>query len=245
MNINPNKKVNCEDLGLIDYQSAWNYQELLFQSIISKKLANRDLPPQQQEYINNYLLICEHPHVFTLGKSGKEEHLLSSLDILESKNATFIKINRGGDITYHGPGQVIVYPIIDLENFFTDIHKYLRFLEEAVINTLAEFKIIGERLEGMTGVWLDVGSKSPRKICAMGVRSSRWVVMHGLALNVNTNLSFFEDIVPCGIQDKAVTSIEKELGSIQDIEFLKSRLIWHIANVFQMELNFGLSTSKF
>jgi len=234
--ITQNKKVIFKDLGLIDYQQAWNEQEQVFHKTVNKKISNRDLPDTAQEQTENHLLICEHPHVYTLGKSGSENHLLIPENQLADYQATYYKINRGGDITYHGPGQVVVYPILDLDNFFTDIHKYLRFLEEAVIQTLAAFGLQSGRVDGLTGVWVDIHTPNPRKICAMGVRSSRWVVMHGLALNVNTDLSYFGHIVPCGISDKAVTSLEAELKSKQDIEKVKASLLKNIALQFGMEI---------
>ena len=199
-----NKKVLLEDLGQKDYQETWDYQEFLFKGIVDAKIKNRreerDLPTP------NHFLFVEHPHVFTLGKSGDMENLLVDERVLEEKGAKFYKINRGGDITYHGPGQIVGYPILDLDNFFTDIHKYLRFLEEMVILTLAEYGLKGERSDGETGVWLDVGTPFARKICAMGVRASRWVTMHGFAFNINADLGYFDLMIPCGIKDKAVTS---------------------------------------
>jgi lipoyl(octanoyl) transferase len=239
-----NKSVIFKDLGLIDYQQAWDYQQELFRQIVDQKVINRDLPENDQKTTENYLIACEHPNVYTLGNSGKEENLLISGKELVSKQAAFYKINRGGDITYHGPGQVVIYPILDLDNFFTDIHKYLRYLEEAVIQTLAEFGIASGRIEGLTGVWIGAGTPNPRKICALGVRSSRWVVMHGLAVNINTDLSYFGNIVPCGITDKAVTSLQTELGVQQNMEQVKQILLNKITEVFGMELIFGLSTSN-
>lgn len=222
--------VHFQDLGLIDYQEAWDYQEKLFAQTVALKIANRNaetiIPTE------NYLLFCEHPHVFTLGKSGKESHLLLNETGLKENEATYYKINRGGDITYHGPGQLIGYPIFDLEYFFSDIHKYMRFLEESVIQTLQEFGIVGGRVEGLTGVWIDYESKMPRKICAMGVKSSRWVTMHGIGFNVNSNLNYFNFIVPCGIDDKAVTSMEKELGAPVDMDKVKSVLKEKMAQQF-------------
>lgn len=235
-----NKKVNVIDLGMIDYQQAWDYQDKLFKEVIASKLANRDGPLDEQKATANYLLFCEHPHVYTLGKSGSEQNLLLDEDGLKEKNASYYKINRGGDITYHGPGQLVCYPILDLDNFFEDIHKYLRLLEEAIINTLAQFGIDGGRIDKLTGVWIDhdekAGSQSlnPRKICAMGVRSSRWVTMHGLALNVNTNLEYFGNIVPCGIDDKAVTSMEKELLRELKMKEVQEVLKNQIARLFEM-----------
>lgn len=231
------KRVIFKDLGTIDYKECWDYQETLFNDLISLKVHNRDLPAEQKTLPNHHLLFCEHPHVYTLGKSGSEAHLLISDEELAAKQATYYKINRGGDITYHGPGQVVGYPILDLDHFFTDIHKYLRYLEEAVIMTLAEYGLKAGRINGLTGVWLDGhDEKKARKICAMGVRASRWVTMHGFAFNVNTDISYFDYIVPCGITDKAVTSMHTELGRAIDIEEVKQKLKGHIASVFEMEL---------
>lgn len=217
-------------LGLIDYKEAWDYQENIFNDIVTLKIKNRNegtnILPQ------NHLVFCEHPHVYTLGKSGKEEHLLLDENGLRANGASFYKINRGGDITYHGPGQLVAYPIFDLEQFFTDIHKYMRLLEEAVINTLMEYGILGLRMEGQTGVWLGVGTQNARKICAMGVKSSRWVTMHGLGFNVNSNLSYFNHIIPCGISDKSVTSMSKELGKEVDLAVLSNKLLRNMANAF-------------
>ena len=217
-------------LGLIDYKEAWDYQENIFNDIVTLKIKNRNegtnILPQ------NHLVFCEHPHVYTLGKSGKEEHLLLDENGLRANGASFYKINRGGDITYHGPGQLVAYPIFDLEQFFTDIHKYMRLLEEAVITTLMEYGILGLRMEGQTGVWLGIGTPNPRKICAMGVKSSRWVTMHGLGFNVNSNLSYFNHIIPCGISDKSVTSMSKELGQEIDLDALSNKLLRNMANAF-------------
>lgn len=228
------QKVFFRDLGLIDYKKAWDYQKELFQSIIDVKSASRkqgvDIATQ------SHLLFCEHPHVYTLGKSGDKKNLLVNEAYLKSRGATFYKINRGGDITYHGPGQIVGYPILDLDNFFTDIHKYLRLLEESVIKTLVEYGIKGERSSGETGVWLDVGQPTARKICALGVRSSRWVTMHGFAFNINSDLSFFRNIIPCGIADKSVTSLQEELGHKLDISEVKEKLKNHLASIFEMEL---------
>lgn len=221
----------------MDYQQAWDYQTNLFQSILDIKSQNRNLSANEQVTTNNYLLFCEHPHVYTLGKSGDENNLLVKKEDLHTIEATYYHINRGGDITYHGPGQIVVYPIIDLENFFTDIHQYMRLLEESVIQTLAEFNIAAGRIKGLTGVWLDFeNEKSARKICALGVKTSRWVTMHGLAFNVNSDLSYFNKIVPCGINDKAVTSLEKEMGTPQDFEKVKSILKEKIVELFEMDL---------
>ena len=229
-----NKKVVFEDWGLVDYQEAWRRQELLFAEVVAQKTKNRvegTLLPT-----TNYLVFTEHPHVYTLGKSGKPENLLLDERGLLERQATFYKINRGGDITYHGPGQIVGYPILDLDNFFTDIHLYLRTLEEAIILTLADYGIEAGRYPGYTGVWLDADNDRARKICAMGVRASRWVTMHGFAFNVNADLEYFGNIVPCGIDDKDVTSMERELGRPQDIAAVKDRLKARIAEVFGMEI---------
>lgn len=221
----------------MDYQQAWDYQTNLFQSILDVKVHNRSLPISEQLPTNNYVLFCEHPHVFTLGKSGEEKNLLVRKEDLHTIEATYYHINRGGDITYHGPGQIVVYPIIDLENFFTDIHQYMRLLEESVIQTLAEFNIKSGRIKSLTGVWIDYeNEKTARKICALGVKTSRWVTMHGLAFNVNTLLEYFSYIVPCGIDDKAVTSLQKEMKAKQDFQYVKSILKQKIATLFGMEI---------
>ncbi|MEA5428359.1 lipoyl(octanoyl) transferase LipB [Arcicella lustrica] len=231
-----NKNVIFQNLGLIDYQTAWDYQEKLHAEIVAIKLNNKHLEVDKQELTPNYLLFCEHPHVYTLGKSGKPEHLLLDENTLEQYEAKYYKINRGGDITYHGKGQLVGYPIFDLENFFTDIHKYMRFLEEAVIRTCSDFGIDAGRIQGLTGVWVDhLEQKNPRKICAMGVKASRWVTMHGFALNVNTDLNYFKHIVPCGIEDKAVTSIEQELGKPQDFQAVSDRMAKHLKDIFEIE----------
>ena len=227
-------KVVFQDLGHIDYKQAWDYQEKLFDQIIAIKRQNRKEETNLET--QSYLLFCEHPHVYTLGKSGDEKNLLVNEEYLKSRGATFHKINRGGDITYHGPGQIVGYPILDLENFFTDIHKYLRFLEEAVILTLSEYGIESGRSDGETGVWLDSGTQNARKICALGVRSSRWVTMHGFAFNVNPDLDYFGNIIPCGIVDKSVTSMEKELGKKIDIQEVRDKLKVHLASIFEMTL---------
>ncbi|MDX1445170.1 lipoyl(octanoyl) transferase LipB [Lishizhenia sp.] len=219
-----------KELGLIDYKEAWDYQEELFKVAIDLKIAQRK--GETEEQTKNYLLFCEHPHVYTLGKSGKQENLLLNDDQLEEKEATYYKINRGGDITYHGPGQLVAYPIFDLDYFFTDIHKYMRFLEEAVILTLKDFGIASGRVDGLTGVWIDGDKPTARKICAMGVKSSRWVTMHGIGFNVNSNLDYFNNIVPCGIDDKAVTSMQQELGKAVDMDEVKVKLAAHLAQLF-------------
>ncbi|MFH6603617.1 lipoyl(octanoyl) transferase LipB [Maribacter algicola] len=230
-----NKKVQVQDLGLMDYKETWDYQELLFQRTVDIKTKNRR-EAEQQETPNHFLFV-EHPHVYTLGKSGDIENLLVDEGVLHEKGAKFYKINRGGDITYHGPGQIVGYPILDLDNFFTDIHKYLRLLEEMVILTLAEYGLKGERSEGETGVWLDVGTPFARKICAMGVRASRWVTMHGFALNVNTDLGYFDMMIPCGIKDKAVTSLNVELGKKEiDMTEVKQKLLDHFEVLFKAKI---------
>ncbi len=227
-------KTNFIDWGLIDYQEAWDQQEAILKLKVETKLAERELPIEAKTALSNELIFCQHPHVYTLGKSGSLDNLLLNEADLHKAEATFYKINRGGDITYHGPGQLVAYPILDLEQFFTDIHKYLRFLEEAVINTIAHFGIKGGRYEGYTGVWIDADKDSARKICAMGVRCSRWITMHGLALNVNTNLAYFKNIVPCGIDDKDVTSIAKEVGLDVDFNEVSNILKSEIAKQFEM-----------
>lgn len=232
------QKVNFLDLGLIDYKQAWDYQEKLFQELIDLKLRNRTASPEALEIQKHYLLFCEHPHVFTLGRSGEEKNLLVNSEELKAINASFYKNNRGGDITYHGPGQIVGYPILDMDLFFTDIHKYLRLLEEAVILTLSEYGITAGRYPGFTGVWLDADDPlKARKICALGVRCSRWVTMHGFAFNVNTELNYFNYIIPCGITEKSVTSMEKELGRKQNVQEIKFLLKNHIARLFEMDLN--------
>ncbi|MEP0262641.1 lipoyl(octanoyl) transferase LipB [Dokdonia sp.] len=227
-----NKTIELQDLGNRDYKETWDYQEVLFKEIIDIKIKNR----REEAGLEtpNYFLLVEHPHVFTLGKSGDFDNLLVSESELAAKGATFYKINRGGDITYHGPGQIVGYPILDLENFFTDIHKYLRLLEEMVILTLAEYGLTAERSPGETGVWFDVGTPFARKICAMGVRASRWVTMHGFALNVNSDLGYFDLMIPCGIKGKAVTSLNVELGKTTvDEEEVKSKLLKHFKTLFE------------
>lgn len=232
-----NKKVIFRDLGLIDYQEAWDYQERIFAETVALKIKNRNLPASDQTPTPNYLLFLEHPHVYTLGKSGKQENLLLDESQLDANEAKFYKINRGGDITYHGPGQLVGYPILDLDNFFTDIHRYLRLLEESVILTLAEYGILAGRIDGLTGVWLDhIEQKNPRKICALGVKSSRWVTMHGFAFNVNSDLNYFSHIIPCGIDDKAVTSLKHELGKEISMQEIKEKMKTHLTSLFEMEL---------
>lgn len=226
-------KVVFQDLGFIDYKEAWDYQEKRFNEILDVKKNNRK--KNRQDATLSYLLFCEHPHVYTLGKSGDKNNLLVNEDYLMSRGATFYKINRGGDITYHGPGQIVGYPILDLENFFTDIHKYLRYLEESVILTLADYGINGSRSDGETGVWIDIGTRNARKICALGVRSSRWVTMHGFAFNVNCDLTYFGNIIPCGIADKSVTSMQKELGKEVNLMEVKQKLKEYLKNIFHFQ----------
>lgn len=229
-----NKKIQLQDLGSKDYKETWEYQEELFKDIVDLKIKNRR--EELELETPNYLLFVEHPHVYTLGKSGDFENLLLNEKQLEAKGATFYKINRGGDITYHGPGQIVGYPILDLENFFSDIHKYLRFLEESVILTLEEYGLKCGRSDGETGVWLDVGTPFARKICALGVRASRWVTMHGFALNVNVDLGYFDNIIPCGIRGKGVTSLNVELGVEKvDEDEVKAKIIKHLTPLFEAE----------
>jgi lipoyl(octanoyl) transferase len=229
-----NKEVKFIDWGLIDYQEAWDKQENIFSETVALKGKNRT--DDTNIATANYLIFCEHPHVYTLGKSGHPENLLLDEVGLKEKEATYYKINRGGDITYHGPGQIVGYPILDLDNFFTDIHLYLRTLEEAIILTLADYGIAAGRYDGYTGVWLDADNDKARKICAMGVRCSRWVTMHGFAFNVNADLNYFGNIVPCGIDDKAVTSMQKELGYALNMDEVKAKVIEHIAALFHMKI---------
>ena len=223
-----------KDIGLIEYKEAWLFQEKFFNEILEIKSKNRN--EGTEITTKNYLIFCEHPHVYTLGNSGNKENLLVNEEYLKSRGASFYKTNRGGDITYHGPGQIVGYPIFDLDNFFNDIGKYLRFLEEVIILTLKEYGLSGERSKGETGVWLDVGKPTARKICAMGVKTSRWVSMHGFAFNLNTDLSYFENIIPCGINDKKVTSLEKEIGHKIDIDHAKSLLKSNLERVFDLKL---------
>ncbi len=230
-----NKIVQLQDLGIIDYKAAWEYQENLFKEILDVKIANRRENTATET--PNYLLLVEHPHVYTLGKSGDFTNLLLNEKQLEEKGAVYYKVNRGGDITYHGPGQIVGYPILDLENFFTDIHKYLRLLEETMIMVLADYGLKGQRSDGETGVWLDVGTPFARKICAMGVRASRWVTMHGFALNVNANLGYFDSIIPCGIRGKGVTSLHAELGGVHiDENEVKQKILKYFSQLFEAEV---------
>ncbi|WP_334057043.1 lipoyl(octanoyl) transferase LipB [Polaribacter sp. P097] len=228
-----NRNILLKDLSLKDYKETWDYQTELLQEIVDTKISNRR--NSESEITKNHFLFVEHPHVYTLGKSGDLSNLLLNETQLKEKGATFYKINRGGDITYHGPGQIVGYPILDLENFFTDIHKYLRLLEETIILTIAEYGIESTRSEGETGVWLDVGTPFARKICAMGIRSSRWVTMHGFALNANADLGYFDNIIPCGIRGKAVTSMEAELDRKVDIEEVKKKILKHFKTLFEVE----------
>ena len=222
---------------MIDYAKAWDLQHQLFQATIDRKIANRALPEGEQVATEDHLLFCEHPHVFTLGKSGKATHLLLNEQGLREKGVRFFPIDRGGDITYHGPGQIVGYPIFDLDHHFTDIHRFLRTLEEAVIGTLGAYGIKAGRIQGLTGVWLDLDDPTEaRKICAFGIRASRWVTMHGFAFNVNTDLGYFEHIVPCGIADKGVTCMAKELGGLVDMQEVKDRLKLELADLFDVEL---------
>ncbi|WP_422089328.1 lipoyl(octanoyl) transferase LipB [Tenacibaculum ovolyticum] len=228
-----NKKITVSDLGKKDYKETWDYQTQLLDKVVVLKREKRN---SSKDIITpNHFLFVEHPHVYTLGKSGDISNLLLNEEKLKEKNATFYKINRGGDITYHGPGQIVGYPIIDLENFFTDIHKYLRLLEQSIILTIAEYGLKGERSDGETGVWLGAGSPFARKICAMGIRASRWVTMHGFALNVNVNLGYFDNIIPCGIRGKAVTSMEAELGRKINEEEVKEKILKHFKELFEVE----------
>ena len=230
-------KVHFQNLGKIRYKEAWDYQTELFQSLIDNKIANRNLAEEEKNVPDHHLLFCEHPPVFTLGKSGKKEHLLMSEEFLAENGIEFYPNNRGGDITFHGPEQIVGYPILDLDYFFTDIHKYMRFLEEVIIRTLSEYGLEAGRLKGATGVWFDADDiTKARKICAMGVKCSRWVTMHGFAFNINTDLKYFEYIVPCGIDDKEVTSLEKELGRKVELNEVQEKLKRHFSELFEAEI---------
>jgi lipoyl(octanoyl) transferase len=233
--MSPKPKVQVRQLGLVNYEAATALQQQLFQQTIDQKIHNRRNPDDQTP-TQNYLLFLEHPPVYTLGKSGDKNNLLVNNTTLQEKGASFFKTNRGGDITFHGPGQLVGYPILDLDCFFTDIHKYLRFLEECIIAILADYDIKASRNKGQTGVWIDVNGTNPRKICAMGIRTSRWVTMHGFALNVNTDLSFFDYIIPCGIADKSITSIEKELGAAIDIQEVIKKFKKHFSRIFETDM---------
>lgn len=231
------RRIHFHDLGTIAYADAWALQKRLFQATIDRKIANRSLPPEEQVPTEDHLIFCEHPHVYTLGKSGQQSHLLLNEEGLRARGVQFFPIDRGGDITYHGPGQIVGYPIFDLDHHFTDIHRFLRTLEEAVIGTLEAYHIKAGRIEGLTGVWLDPEDPiKARKICAFGIRASRWVTMHGFAFNVNTDLSYFDHIVPCGIRDKGVTCMARELGGLLDMEEVKARLKLELADLFDVEM---------
>ena len=232
-----NKKVKLINKGLIEYKKCWDFQASIFNEIVRNKIAIRKGDVQNNiSSTQNFLIFCEHPHVYTLGKTGEKNNLLIDASALKAKGASYYHINRGGDVTYHGPGQLVGYPILDLDNFFTDINKYLRFLEEAVILTLKDYGIESGRVDGATGVWIDGDNPlKARKICAIGVKLSRWVTMHGFAFNVNTNLDYFDNIVPCGIANKAVTSLQKELGKPQDIAEVQSKVLFHLQNLFGFE----------
>ena len=235
MNALINKKVKFQDLGTKDYQPSWDYQEQLLKQNLDIKVHNRENPDDLRK-TDNHLLFVEHPHVYTLGKSGHESNLLANENKLKEINATYVKVNRGGDITYHGYGQIVGYPVLDLENFYTDIHRYMRDLEEVIIRTLAEYGLHGERSPGETGVWFDVGKPYARKICALGVKASRWITIHGFALNVNTDMRYFDYIIPCGITDKQVTSMKRELETEVDFEEVKDKIKKHFQEVFDCEL---------
>ena len=233
--MSPKPKVQVRQLGLVTYEAATALQQDLFQQTIDQKIHNRRNPDDQTP-TKHHLLFVEHPPVYTLGKSGDKNNLLVNNTTLKQKGASFFKTNRGGDITFHGPGQLVGYPILDLDCFFTDIHKYLRFLEECIIATLADYNIEASRSKGETGVWIDVDGTNPRKICAMGIRTSRWVTMHGFALNVNTDLSFFDHIIPCGIADKSITSMEQELGATIDMQQVIKKFKGHFSKIFEADL---------
>jgi lipoyl(octanoyl) transferase len=227
--------VHLQKLGRINYAAAWEKQEQLFKETVDLKVSNRKVPEAQQRETKNHLLLCEHPPVYTLGKSGDLQNLLLSQDELDKLGAQFFKINRGGDITFHGPGQLVGYPILDLDHFFSDVHRYLFTLEEVFIRVLKEYGLQGERSKGETGVWLDVGKPTARKICALGIKASRWVTMHGWAFNVNTNLDWFHKIVPCGITDKGVTSLQKELGQELSMAEVQDKVLHHFQDLFTVE----------
>ena len=239
MTATQNRSLNFSDLGLMDYLPAFEYQEKLMKEIIDIKLANREKSESETVETPNYLLFVEHPHVYTIGKSGDEHNMLANSAKLKEIDATYVKTNRGGDITYHGFGQLVGYPVLDLDNFKSDIFLYMRNLEEVIIRTIAEYGLTGERSEGQTGVWMDVGKPYARKICAMGVKTSKWVTMHGFGLNMNTDLRYFEYIIPCGIKDKAVTSLQRELERTftdEDIAELKEKIKKHFTEVFEATL---------
>lgn len=229
-------RVNFQDLGLIDYKDCWDFQEKLFSETVQLKIDNRKKGEADQANTQNHLIFCEHPHVYTMGKTGSVDHLLLNEDELNDRGLDYYKINRGGDVTYHGPGQIVGYPILDLDHFFTDIGKYLRLIEETIIRTLAHYDLKGVRIKGATGVWLDVEKPTARKICAIGVRTSRWVTMHGFAFNVNTDIEYFNNIIPCGIDDKAVTSLSKELKKAVNINEVKELLKKNFSELFDVNL---------
>jgi lipoyl(octanoyl) transferase len=235
MNVKINKRVEIQHWGEIRFQEAWEKQESMLQEIVQKKVQNRSLAIENQQLTDNYLVFCKHPHVFTLGKSGKEENLLLSEQELRSSGIDYFHINRGGDITYHGPGQLVCYPIFDLENFQTDLNVFLRNIEEAIIQTIAHYGIVGDRIKGLTGVWVRTDTPHPEKIAAIGIRCSRWVSMHGLALNVNTDLSYFSKIIPCGITDKGVTSIQREIGKVVDMQEVEQLMAAAFQKIFVFE----------
>lgn len=236
MTVTQNKNLKFQDLGLVNYPEAFEIQEKLMNEIIEIKMQNRTSSTDEYLKTPNYFLLVEHPHVYTIGKTGQEENMLANSEKLKEIDATFVKTNRGGDITYHGFGQIVGYPILDLDNFKSDIFLYMRNLEEVIIRTIGEYGLIGERSEGETGVWLDVGKPYARKICALGVKTSKWVTMHGFALNVNTDLRYFEYIIPCGIKDKAVTSLKRELEkefSKVEVAEVKAKIKRHFSEVFE------------
>ena len=234
-----NRTLHFQELGLMDYEPAFEFQEKLMKEIIDLKLENRTRTDDDQKQTPNYLLFVEHPHVYTIGKSGDEHNMLANAKKLEEINATFVKTNRGGDITYHGFGQIVGYPILDLDNYKSDIFLYMRNLEEVIIRTIAEYGLKGERSEGETGVWLDVGKPYARKICALGVKTSKWVTMHGFGLNVNTDLRYFDYIIACGIKDKGVTSLKRELErefSPSEMAEVKVKIKKHFCDVFEASI---------
>ncbi|HIO67658.1 MAG TPA: lipoyl(octanoyl) transferase LipB [Flavobacteriales bacterium] len=236
------QKVHFQELGLIDYKECWDYQEKLFSETVKLKISNRKSGAAEQVDTQNYLLFCEHPHVYTMGKTGSLDNLLLNEGEFAERGLDYYKINRGGDVTYHGPGQIVGYPILDLDNFFTDIGKYLRLIEETIIQTLAHYGLNGGRITGATGVWLDADKPSARKICAIGVRTSRWVTMHGFAFNVNTELDYFKNIIPCGIDDKPVTSMSKELRKKVNIREVKELLKENFSELFDVHLISSISS---
>ncbi len=234
------RQLQFEDLGKMRYKPCWNYQEEVFKSVIARKIARRDTISDEEKadlpLPTSHLLFVEHPHVLTLGRSGNAENVIVSPEQLAELGVDYFPINRGGDITYHGPGQLVAYPIIDLDQFFTDIHKYLRYLEEGVIRTCADFGVVAGRIDGQTGVWVDIeAGNGARKICAFGVKCSRWVTMHGLAFNIDSDLNFFDLIIPCGISDKGVTSLSKEVGRTISLEEVKPKLRQHLQDLFQWD----------